>query len=338
MLREKPQPATLQEAVRRYLREVLGIDPVIRKWSGVRKLPYFLQDAFELYELKIRDLSVLLAANRRSKTLTIAAIRDHVDKLKSFAGCPLIYVTDALASYERKRLIEYKVPFIVPGNQLYLPDLGIDLREYFRQRTQLPQHALSPASQAMLIQALLDRSTQAIWNPAATAKELGYTPMTLSRAVRELTTLEIATLQPKGKERWLHMNRPPAETWRVAKPLLRSPIKQSVWILRAPKLHPERELPLAGLSALARYSQLAEPALSVYAMDSREWKTKTQQGLEMIPEPLVGTFRLEVWNYTPIPMPNNKTVDPLSLTLSLQNDPDERVQGALEELQEHFPW
>jgi len=26
------------------------------------------------------------------------------------------------------------------------------------------------------------------------------------------------------------------------------------------------------------------------------------------------------------------------LTLSLQNESDERVQGALEELQEHFPW
>jgi hypothetical protein len=37
-------------------------------------------------------------------------------------------------------------------------------------------------------------------------------------------------------------------------------------------------------------------------------------------------------------MPGSKTVDPLSLTLSLQNDSDERVQGALEELQEHFPW
>ena len=49
----------------------------------------------------------------------------------------MVYVTGALASYERKRLIEQKVPFMVPGNQLYLPDLGIDLREYFRQRPPL---------------------------------------------------------------------------------------------------------------------------------------------------------------------------------------------------------
>lgn len=35
---------------------------------------------------------------------------------------------------------------------------------------------------------------------------------------------------------------------------------------------------------------------------------------------------------------SQKIVDPLSLTLSLQNETDERVQLALEELKEHCPW
>ncbi len=45
--------------------------------------------------------------------------------------------------------IAQKVPFIVPGNQLYLPDLGLDLREYFRQRMTFwntNQSNLRPAS------------------------------------------------------------------------------------------------------------------------------------------------------------------------------------------------
>jgi hypothetical protein len=332
------ESAVSQDAVRKYLHETLGIDAAIRPWSGVRKLPYFLQDAYELFELKIRDLPILLAVNRREKTLQLATVRSQVDKLKSLTDRRVVYVTDALASYERKRLIEQRVPFIVPGNQLYLPDVGIDLREYFRQKTQSREHALSPATQAMLIKALLNKATQTTWQPAATAAEFGYTPMTLSRAVRELTTAGIATPQRKGKERWLHLNRPPGETWHVAKPLLRSPVKRSVWTPRTVNLHPEQSLPLAALSALARYSQLAEPALSVYAVDFAKWKALTQGGLPTLPEPQAGAFQLQVWNYTPIPMPDNKTVDPLSLTLSLQNDSDERVQGALEELQEHFPW
>jgi len=331
------QPALPQDAVRRYLHDALGIDAAIRQWAGVRKLPYFLQDAYKLYELKIRDLSILLAVNQRKKTLRLATVRDQLDKLKSLADRPVVYVTDALASYERKRLIEQKVPFIVPGNQLYLPDLGIDLREYFRQKTQSPEHALSPASQAMLIKALLNKSTQMVWHPAATAAELGYTPMTLSRAVRELTTADIATPHRKGKQRWLHLSRPPAETWRVAKPMLRSPVKRCVWTPRAAMPHLER-FPLAGLSALARYSQLSEPALSVYALDFWKWKILGQGGLPTLQEPLVGAIQFEVWSYAPIPIPDNKAVDPLSLSLSLQNDSDERVQGALEELQEHFPW
>lgn len=334
----KAPAVILQDAVRKYLHDALGIDAAIRQWAGVRKLPYFLQDAYELYELKIRDLSILLAVNQRKKILRLATVRDQLDKLKSLADRPVVYVADALASYERKRLIEQKVPFIVPGNQLYLPDLGIDLREYFRQKIQSREHALSPATQAMLIKALLTKSTQTTWNPAATAAEFGYTPMTLSRAVGELTTADIATPDRKGKERWLHLNRPPGETWHVAKPLLRSPVKRSVWTPRTVKLHPEQRLPLAGLSALARYSQLAEPALPVYAVDFAKWKALTQGGLPILPESQAGAFQLQVWNYTPIPMPDNKTVDPLSLTLSLQNDSDERVQGALEELQENFPW
>jgi len=35
---------------------------------------------------------------------------------------------------------------------------------------------------------------------------------------------------------------------------------------------------------------------------------------------------------------NSETVDPLSLTLSLQDEADERVQKALSELRGKFPW
>jgi hypothetical protein len=35
---------------------------------------------------------------------------------------------------------------------------------------------------------------------------------------------------------------------------------------------------------------------------------------------------------------DSDTVDPLSLTLSLQDNQDERVQRALDELKGRFPW
>jgi len=41
----------------------------------------------------------------------------------------VVYVRTRMTAFNRKRLIEQKVPFIVPGNQMYLPTLAIDLRE-----------------------------------------------------------------------------------------------------------------------------------------------------------------------------------------------------------------
>lgn len=337
MLNRLARAPTMATAVQRYLQDTLGITTKVRAWAGAGKLAYFLQDAFELLELELLDRSILLAIDRQANKPALANVRAQLDKLRTLAGHPVVYVTGALASYERKRLIEQKVPFIVPRNQLYLPDLGIDLREYFRQRPPLPDTALSPATQAMLITTLLRKPWQADWRPAEVVTELGYTPMTLSRAVKELTAAGIATLHNEGRARRLHMERSAAETWEHAKPLLRNPVKRRVWAHPIPSLKPPH-VRLAGLSALARYSMLAEPKWLIYAVSPVQWKAAMQAGVETLPEQLPGAHEWQLWHYSPALIPDSETVDPLSLTLSLQDEADERVQLALGELKEHFPW
>jgi len=161
--------------------------------------------------------------------------------------------------------------------------------------------------------------------------------MILSRAVRELTAAGIATLRTEGRVRWLHTERPAAQTWEHARPMLRSPVKRRVWMLPPPKSRP-RPLRLAGLSALARFSMLSEPQWPTYAVAQAEWKAATQAGFETLPEPLPGACEWELWHYSPALVRDSDTVDPLSLTLSLQGNPDERVQLALDELKGRFPW
>ena len=327
----------MDAAVHAYLHEILGIAPKVRAWSAAGNLPYFLQDAFEVRELKLLDRQMLLAIDKRPERQRLANVRGQMDKLRQLVGIPVVYVTGALASYERKRLIEQKVPFLVPGNQLYLPDLGIDLREYFRKPPAAPDTALSPATQAMLIAVLLRKPWRAEWQPAEVVSELGYTAMTLSRAVRELTAAGMATLRTEGRARWLHTERTAAETWERAKPLLRSPIKRRFWARPVPKWKPPH-VRLAGLSALARYSVLSEPQWPIHAVSPAQWKTAKRGDIEILPEPLPGACEWELWHYNPALIPESDTVDPLSLTLSLQDNQDERVQLALDELEGRFPW
>ena len=328
---------TVETTVQAYLHETLGIAPKVQAWLGAGKLPYFLQDAYDVRELKLLDRQILLAIDKRPDKPGLANVRGQMDKLRQLAGMPVVYVTGTLASYERKRLIEQKVPFLVPGNQLYLPDLGIDMREYFRKPPAAPDTALSPATQAMLITVLLRHPWRTEWQPAEVVGELGYTAMTLSRAVKELTAAGIATLRTEGRARWLHTERTAAETWERAKPLLRSPIKRRFWARPVPKWK-QPHVKLAGLSALARHSMLSEPQWPVYAVSPAQWKIATQAGIETLPEPLPGACEWELWHYSPALIPNSDTVDPLSLTLSLQGNQDERVQLALDELKGRFPW
>lgn len=330
-------PGDTGASVQAYLKETLGIAPKTRPWPRVTRLPYFLQDAFEIRELNLLGRQVLLAIDRQPNTLGLASIRRQMDTLRHHAGLSVVYVTGALASYERKRLIEQKVAFIVPGNQLYLPDLGIDLREYFRRSPDAPDGPLSPATQAMLIAVLLREPWHAEWQPAEVARTLGYSVMTLSRAVGELTATGIASLHTEGRARWLHMERTAAETWEQAKPKLRSPTKRRFWA----KPTPDRSAPhvrLAGVSALARYSMLTELEWRTYAISPAQWKTTTLAGMAILPEHLPGACEWEVWHYSPALVPNSDTVDPLSLTLSLQGNTDERILLALDELRERFPW
>lgn len=328
----------LATAVRRYLYEVLGVStPDVRPWARVNELPYFLRDAFQFSELELLGHTLVLAMGRAEQKQSLGEVRTWLDQVGALAGQPVVYVTDALASYERRRLIEQKVPFIVPGNQLYLPDLGLDLREYFRQRSPAADAALSPSAQAMLIKALLNQPWQAEWQPSKVAVALGYTPMTLSRVVRELTAAGLVSAFTVGRARWLRMEQSPQQTWERAKPLLRSPVRRTVWVA-GDEVTAHRPSRIAGLSALARYSMLTEPKWPVYAMTAADWKTATDAGVRELPELIAGAQEWQLWSYSPALVSDATTVDPLSLTLSLQDNADDRIQLALDELKGQLPW
>jgi hypothetical protein len=338
MVLQKPAAeAGLDTAVHRYLLEVLGVRANPRPWPGQRTLPYFLQEAYDLRELRLWDRPILLAIDRQAATRGLAHTRGHVDKIRAIAGRPVVYVTETLASYERRHLIAKKVPFIVPGNQLFLPELGLDLREYFRGRARTADVHLSPATQAVLIATLLRVPWQVEWQPPTAVTELGYTPMTLSRVVKELVAAGLATVRNDGKARWIRMASSPADTWERAKPGLRSPVKRLVWAPASPTALPPGAR-LAGLTALARVSMLADPLEPTYALSPSQWNAVRQARVATLPMQMPGACEWQLWSYSPALAPNSDTVDPLSLMLSLSDEADERVQKALTELRRTLPW
>jgi hypothetical protein len=284
--------------------------------------------------VELLGLRALLVIDANSEEQSPATVRKHLDMLQTKQHTDLIYVRGQVTAYNRKRLIEQKVSFIVPGNQMYLPMLAIDLREHFRRiREEAP--TFSPSTQVVVLHAML-REAGRVLIPAEMAPLLGYSAMTMTRAFDELETARLAEVTVRGRERCLRFHGDRREIWEKAQPFLRSPVNKRLFIRR---IDGAEGAIRAGLTALAHYSMLAPPAYTTYALTREDWKALRQQHkIIEVPAQDPDASEIEVWWYPPALFAEHGMVDRLSLYLSLKADHDERTETALEEMMEKFKW
>ena len=323
----------LQE-LERYVHDALGVSVKTTPWSGVGQLPPVLRERYRFAKVELLGLRALLVIDANSEEQSPATVRKHLDMLQTKQHTDLIYVRGQVTAYNRKRLIEQKVSFIVPGNQMYLPMLAIDLREHFRRiREEAP--TFSPSTQVVVLHAML-REAGRVLIPAEMAPLLGYSAMTMTRAFDELETARLAEVTVRGRERCLRFHGDRREIWEKAQPFLRSPVNKRLFIRR---IDGAEGAIRAGLTALAHYSMLAPPAYTTYALTREDWKALRQQHkIIEVPAQDPDASEIEVWWYPPALFAEHGMVDRLSLYLSLKADHDERTETALEEMMEKFKW
>jgi DNA-binding MarR family transcriptional regulator len=320
----------------RYLRDTLGITFAITHWEDGHHIPFFLQDRYRFFEAQILGQPCLFMVDKGEQEEPPAAIRKHIDQVQAKWNETVVYVRERITAYNRKRLVEQKIPFVVPGNQMYLPVLGLDFREHFR-KPRPHRRELRPSSQTVLIYALLEDARDL--SPTVLATKLGYSAMTMSRAFDELEAAGVAesSATGRGRERCLRFDDSKRDVWKTAQPLLKSPAKSRHTIHMAH--NKGLPGPQAELSALAHYSMLAEPKNMAVALSREDWKALQQRDAvtHAMPDE-TNALIVEVWSYAPTLFASDGWVDRLSLYLSLRDTQDERVQAALDQVLEEVPW
>jgi DNA-binding MarR family transcriptional regulator len=320
--------------IQQYLLTTLGATISPARWETSKRLPLFLRNGYTFNEAEILSMPCVLMTDRGEGDPSAATVRKHMNQVRAKWDGEMIYVRGQVAAYQRRRLIEQKVPFIVPGNQMYLPMLGIDLREHFRQLRQIAP-TLSPATQAVVLNALL-HGDDLVFTPAALAERLAYTKMTMTRAFNELETEDLAEVSMQGRQRYLRFKGSRQELWQKTLPLLRNPAKQHQYVRSTDQ---KRFGTSAGLSALARYSMLAAPSIQVIAVSLTQWKTiYKESNIVKAAADDPESLEVQVWSYDPELFSSDGMVDRLSLFLSLKDNGDERVEAALEEMMEAMAW
>ncbi len=320
-----------EQQIPEYLHQTLGVRPHAVAWDGAGRLPAFLTARYRFVLIDLEGQELLLMVDEEPDPDPPATIRKHAEQVRAKWGGPIVYVRDRVPAYNRKRLIQQRIPFIVPGNQMYLPQLGLDLREHFRAPPPT-KRKLRPATQAVLVFLLLNGNEDGA-TATALAPALGYTTITLSRAFDELESVELATTEALGRERVLRFHTGRRETWERAQPWLIDPVKSRHFVAI-----PSKGL-RAGQDALARYTMIAEPRLPVSAIGQKQWLAFKQERPEaVLPDRESAQAEVEVWRYEPREHERPGVVDPLSLSLSAKGTTDERVEQALDALLEQVRW
>lgn len=318
----------------RYVHDALGVGVKTKPWSGADRLPHFLKEKYRFAQAELLGAQAIFVIDANPQEQSPATIRKHLDVLEAKQHAEFIYVREQVTAYNRKRLIEQKVPFIVPGNQMYLPMLAIDLREHFR-RIRQESTTFSPSTQVVVLHALL-RDAGQVLIPTELAPRLGYSAMTMTRAFDELETANLAEVTVRGRERCLRFNGGRRAIWEKAQSFLRSPVSKRLFIRRTESA---KDAIRAGLTALAHYSMLAPPGYITYALNREDWKMLRQRDKVIeVPAQDPDASEIEVWWYPPALFAEGGIVDPFSLYLSLKADHDERTEAALEEMMEKFKW
>jgi DNA-binding transcriptional regulator YhcF (GntR family) len=328
-----------------YIKEVLGLhlelQPPDRALTN--KLPMYLKEGYQWQQGLLADRPCLFAERSEKNDLGIAQMDKHFQLVRQAVGLPVIAVFPELEAYNRKRLIERQIAFVVPGKQLYIPEFFIDLKEYGgiakKEHTRL-----TPMGQLLLLFHILDKTqSRAIENKTfkELAPMLGTNPMGITRAVENLKQHELIEVTG-DKEKYIRFTTDKQGLWRLAeeKDILINPVLKKVYADEKPKGTP---MYYCNMSALAEYTDMNPGSQDFYAIEkSVFYELQKNKVLTNINE-LEGNYCLEVWKYSPEKLaevlPNKMhVVDPISLYLSLKGSNDERIEMALEQLTKSALW
>ncbi|MCY4608124.1 MAG: hypothetical protein OXD40_05960 [bacterium] len=320
-------------ALQRYLEETLHKPAKVASLERAPSLPSFLSRMYSLHEGNIagRRCVFLVTADN---TATPSDIAKHLALVRPTVDAIVVFVAPWLSAYNRSRLIGQGVPFVVPGNQLYIPDLAMDLRERFRTPKPRRGAGLSPAAQAVLFHCLL-RLDEAATTPSLLATQLHYSAMSIGRAFDDLVSAGFAHTERHGRERRIRFEAEGRQLFDASHDLLRSPVRTEKFIRHA---RTAPTLKRAGESALAELTDLSPPSLEAFAIAARDWKAVART------RGLVETDRdqadqiVETWAYDPVGLSTAPTVDLLSLHVRFRDHRDERVSMAAERLLDGMPW
>lgn len=307
-----------------YLKKILNVDVTYAKWGEEGSLPYFLSERYKFEVASINGLKTLFVYPL-GEVEAISSVKKHLSLIGSKIDFPVVLVLTWCTSRQRKTLIENHMPFIVEDSQIYLPFMGVLLHERFKTQQQVTKQ-FSPSAQQVLFLYIYLKKRELRMKEAAIP--LSLSPMSISRAFKELEAFGLFKTRKDGVEKVLFSDLEGKGLYEKAFPFLRSPVRKKGFCEKGTFEGGCK----AGLTALFEYGMLNPPKVSVYALQTLP-KNVALENVLVDEDKQVG---VELWSYDPLTLSQNGKIDLLSLHQTLKGESQERVEGEIRKALDAF--
>lgn len=311
-----------------YLKSIFGDDFNIKVEPVDIDMPIYIRGLYDLYKLTLIQ-NEYIVLKQKHEIPKMANLKKHIEIVSKLSELPIILCSETITPLLRSNLIKNKIQFIIPGKQLFIPYSGIVLNERYTPIYE-KRERFSAIGQLLFIALCYNRE---LANNSYTqiAIQLGIDKMSVSRATRELHDFGIINVIKTGNAKFIELDADGKELFNKGKSFLITPVQKTI-------LTYEDNLKAkitSGLSALSSLTMLSENTKTFAA------KKTTRNNIEELSAEYKdedGVCRLELWKYTPELFAADGIVDFISLYASLMDIQDERVQIALDEMEENYQW
>ena len=304
-----------------YLRQVIGIN--VKYGDEIKELfPNYVTLRYKMRFASLDDVKVVFVYPQSSLD-AISIIKKHFDIIKTETNCIPVLILEQLSSRNKLYLIKEKIPFIVEYKQIYLPFMATYLNER-GDGERINKEKLLPSSQLLLLYYIYKGCGELMTSKAV--KDLNFTPMSISRASKQLAELGLVKVKKQGVQKIIFSTKNPKELFDESKKYMLNPIKKTIYIS---KDNYDSSFLYSGLSALSYYSNINSSLVAYYATSSiSKYEKEASNRLVDSNEQIA----LELWRYDPHKISKDNYVDKLSLVLSFMDNKDERIEQAIEEM------
>ncbi len=254
-------------------------------------------------------------------------------RLEELYGLPVVFILQSGPTYERTRLMDKGVYFVMSDQYAYLPMLVAAEKSSNRSVAKI----LSPVAQYLLLYHLQVKSIDGL-----SAREIApFVPYSYESVTLGITCLTDVGLAEKVKagqrSKVVRFTDKGYDLWNKAQAFLINPVESRFF---CDELNITDRYPECSINALAHYSRLNPDAEQMLAMTAKEYRELNNQSAFVGQNQYDGKYIVEVWKYQPLTSAEGDSayVDKLSLVLSLKDEDDPRVEGEVEYIITAITW